>query len=92
MRKIIAEGATRTGGRGILQEIMQVEVKTKYLINASKGTVKVAVLEDYPALAACPLVAVSVYDTKPMISCPHAAIKLNGSRRLVQLGIKIQSA
>ena len=65
-KKVMVEGVTRTGGRGVPQEVMQVEVKTKDLINATKGTVKAAVLEDCPALAGCPLVAASVYDTKPV--------------------------
>ena len=54
------------GGRGIPQEIFQTEVTTKDLINANKGTVKVAVLEDCTPLSACPLIAASVYDTKPV--------------------------
>ena len=65
-KKVMVEGVTRTGGRGVPQEIMQLEVKTKEQINAAKGTVKAAVLEDCPALANCPLVATSVYDTKPV--------------------------
>ena len=64
--KMMIEGVTRTGGRGIPQEILQTEVMTKDLINANKGTVKVVVLEDCTPLSACPLVAASVYDTKPI--------------------------
>ena len=57
------------GGRGrgdVSQKIIQNEVKTKDLINVNKGTVKVAVLEDYPSLISCPTVAGFVYNTKPV--------------------------
>ena len=75
-KKVMVEGVTRTGGRGVPQEIMQAEVKTKDLIIATKGTVKAAVLEDCPPLVGCPLVAASVYDTKPVHFLPMCCNKI----------------
>jgi hypothetical protein len=65
-KKVLIEGVTRVGGRGIPHEILQNEVTTKAAINATKGTVKAAVLQDCPPLVGCPLVCASVYDTKPV--------------------------
>ena len=65
-RRVMVEGVTRTHARGLCNEVVQMEVKGKERINAVKGTVKAAVLEDCAPLASCPLVAASVYDTKPV--------------------------
>ena len=52
--------------RGVTTQILQQEVTTKDRINAVKGTVKACVLEGVPALATCPLVGCSIYDTNPV--------------------------
>jgi len=65
-KKVLVEGVARVGGRGVPHEIIQNEVTTKAAINATKGTVKAAVLDDCPPLVNCPLVCASVYDTKPV--------------------------
>jgi hypothetical protein len=55
---------TRKGGRGVPQLVCQEEVIKKSIEATVRGTVKAAVLEGDPD---CPnLVAVSVYDTKPV--------------------------
>jgi hypothetical protein len=60
--KILLEGVARKG-RGIPQVVVQEEVK-RSIEATTRGTVKAAVLEGDPN---CPnLVAVSVYDTKPV--------------------------
>jgi hypothetical protein len=46
-------------------KIIKNKVKTKDLISATNDAVKTAVLEECPPLANCPLIAASVYDTKP---------------------------
>ena len=65
-KKVMAEGVCRTGSRGLTALIVQHEVTGRANINAVKGTVKAALLEGCPGLATSPLVAVSVYDTKPV--------------------------
>ena len=62
--KVMVEGVTRTSQRGLPKEIVQHEVKNRKEAAKVKGTVKAAVLDDCPPLAAAPLVAVSVYDQK----------------------------
>ena len=65
-RKVIIEGVSRTSSRGVPTQILQQEVTTKDRINAAKGNIKDCVLEGVPALATCPLVACSIYNTEPV--------------------------
>jgi Transposase IS4 len=63
-RKVMIAGVTRRNGRGLPMSVIQDEVKNKTAQEAVRGTVKAAVLKGDPD---CPnLVAVSVYDTKPV--------------------------
>jgi ribosomal protein L37AE/L43A len=62
-KKVMVEGVTRSSQRGLPPQVVQADVQ-KNRIAEVKGTVKAAVLEDCPPLAACPLVAASVYDQK----------------------------
>ena len=65
-RKILCQGVTRKGTRGIPPAVLQIEQKSrKYQIKV-RGTVKAALLEGDDA---CPnLVACSIYDTK-LVHC-----------------------
>jgi hypothetical protein len=65
-KKVVVEGVCRTGARGFTALIVQHEVTEGANINAVKGTVKVALLGGCPGLATSPLVAVPVYNTKPV--------------------------
>jgi hypothetical protein len=63
-RKILVAGVCRKGGRGFPKAVLQEEVKSRTEQLRVRGTVKAAVLkgdEDCPNL-----IAVSVYDTKPV--------------------------
>ena len=63
-KKVMIAGVTRKGGRGLPVSILQEEKNTKTEEEKVRGTVKAAVLNGDPL---CPsLVAVSVYDTKPV--------------------------
>ena len=63
-RKILCQGVTRKGMRGIPPCVLQVEQKSRKDQIKVRGTVKAALLEGD---AACPnLVACSIYDTKPV--------------------------
>jgi Transposase IS4 len=63
-RKVLVAGVCRKGGRGFPQAVLQEEVKARTEQIKVRGTVKAAVLEGDES---CPnLVAVSVYDTKPV--------------------------
>jgi hypothetical protein len=63
-RKVMVAGVCRKGGRGFPQAVLQEEVKSRSEQLRVRGTVKAAVLKGD---ATCPnLVAVSVYDTKPV--------------------------
>jgi len=62
--KVLLNGVTRTGSRGLPKSVLQDTKKKKSDILLARGTVKAAVLIGDPA---CPnLVAASVYDTKPV--------------------------
>ena len=62
--KALAHGIARTNGQGIPPSIIQKEVKTINRAEQLNGTTMAAKLLHY---AACPdLLAVSVYDTKPV--------------------------
>ena len=62
--KVLVSGVCRTGMRGVPQCVLQKEVDKKDDVVSVRGTVKAAVLEGDPA---CPeMVAVSVYDNKPV--------------------------
>ena len=65
-KHVLVESVCRSGARGLPSEVVQAEVTGKERINAVKGTVKTAVLENCSPLESCPLVAASVYDTKPV--------------------------
>jgi hypothetical protein len=63
-RKVLVAGVCRKGGRGFPEAVLQEEVKARADQIRQRGTVKAAVLEGDDT---CPnLVAVSVYDTKPV--------------------------
>jgi hypothetical protein len=63
-RKVLVAGVCRKGGRGFPETVLQAEVTSKADQIRVRGTVKAAVLEGDES---CPnLVAVSVYDTKPV--------------------------
>jgi len=63
-KKVMIAGVTRKGGRGLPAFVLQSEKTTKVEEEKVRGTVKAAVLNGDPL---CPsLVAVSVYDTKPV--------------------------
>ena len=85
-KKVMVEGVCRTGARGIPSGVLQAEVTGKDRINAVKGTVKAALLENCAPLETCPLVAVSVYDTKPVHFCLCVARNSNGLKRHVRFG------
>jgi hypothetical protein len=80
--QILLEGVARKG-RGVPQLVYQEEIKKKSIEATARGTVKAAVLEGDPD---CPnLVAVSVYDTKPVhfISMASECIEwITKSRRM----------
>ena len=60
----LAHGVVRTNGRGIAPSVVQTEEKHKAKAEALRGTTKAAKLVNDPQ---CPnLLAVSVYDTKPV--------------------------
>eukprot|EP01048_Picozoa_sp_COSAG05_P021918 COSAG05_NODE_4189_length_1630_cov_6.087524_1_plen_446_part_10 len=62
--KCLVHGVARTWGRGIIDSVLQKEVKNIEQQDAVRGTVKVAMLKDDPI---CPnIVQASVYDTKPV--------------------------
>ena len=86
-RKVMVEGVTRTGSRGVPHQVLQHEVTTKAGINAVKGAVKAAVLDGCPDLSNCPLVCVSLYDTKPVHFFSCAASRSIGLRNNVTLGM-----
>jgi len=65
-RKVMIEGVTRKTDRGVPREVVQHEAATRTLATKVRGAVKVAKLSGVDALDDCPLVAVSVYDTKPV--------------------------
>ena len=60
------KGVTRKTDRGVPKEVVQHEAATRKLSAQVRGTVKVAKLTGVDALDDCPLLAVSVYDTKPV--------------------------
>jgi hypothetical protein len=61
--QVLIEGVGRKSGRGVPLHVIQEEVKKQHEAT-TRGTVKAAVLKGDPD---CPdLVAVSVYDTKPV--------------------------
>ena len=63
-KKVLVAGVTRKGGRGIPSCVKQEELVNKKEIMKARGTVKAAILKGD---GDCPnLVAVSVYDTKPV--------------------------
>ena len=62
--KVLINGVTRVGGRGLPSSVLQQPITNKKEQMAARGTVKAAVLKGD---AECPnLVATSVYDTKPV--------------------------
>jgi hypothetical protein len=62
--KVLINGVTRTGMRGLPQHIIQAAQTTRKAAMAVRGTVKAAILLGDPD---CPaLLATSVYDTKPV--------------------------
>jgi hypothetical protein len=62
--KILLHGVTRKGGRGLPTHVLQEEVQSKAAQIQVRGTVRAAELVGDPS---CPsLIAVSVYDTKPV--------------------------
>ena len=64
LKKIKLHGVTRKSGRGLPSTIMQKEVQNKAEQEKVRGTVLAAELVDD---SKCPsLIAVSVYDTKPV--------------------------
>ncbi len=64
--KVMVEGVTRTNARGIPRQVLQYEAQAKEDQARLRGTTKAAVLSGVPALEDCPLVACSVYDSKPV--------------------------
>ena len=63
-KTVLVHGVTRKSGRGLPDHIIQDEVTSKPEVEKVRNTVKAAVLKGDPK---CPgLVAVSVYDTKPV--------------------------
>lgn len=63
-KKVLVAGVCRKGGRGFPEAVLQTEVNGREEQIRARGTVKAAVLEGDNS---CPnLVAVSVYDTKPV--------------------------
>ena len=65
-KKVMIKGVSRTISRGVPTQILQQEVTTKERINYVKVTVNAYVLEGLSALDTFPLVACSIYDTKPV--------------------------
>lgn len=62
--KVLLNGVTRKGMRGLPKCVLQEEKKKRSDVLAARGTVKAAVLKNDPLLP--DLVASSVYDTKPV--------------------------
>ena len=77
--KAYVAGTCRAGGRGFPPIAMQAEQKKAVLAAAAKGTIKAAVSGDGA------LVAVSVYDSKPvnMMSSIHTKVEMLDKTRLV---------
>ena len=77
--KAYVAGTCRAGGRGFPPIAMQAEQKKATLAAAAKGTIKAAVSGDGA------LVAVSVYDSKPvnMMSSIHTKVEMLDKTRLI---------
>ena len=72
--KVKLHGVTRKGGRGLPQSVIQEEVQNRVEQEKVRGTVIAAELVGDPT---CPsLLAVSVYDTKPVHFLIMAAEKI----------------
>ena len=81
--KVLIAGVTRKSGRGLPMHVLQEEVKNKKAQMEVRGTVKAAVL--YGDKDCAGLVAMSVYDTKPVhfLSMICESIKWVHKSRLV---------
>ena len=65
-KRAMVEVVTRSSNRGFPKKVLQKEVTTRARIDAVKVTVKAEVLEEVPDTEHNKLVAVYIYDTKPV--------------------------
>ena len=87
-QKVKLHGVARRGGRGLPPSVIQEELPNKKEQEKVRGTVRAAELvgdQDCPAL-----LAVSVYDTKPIHFLTMCAKKFAGKKRKEKCTIKIK--
>ena len=63
-KKVKIHGVTRTDNRGIPKCVMQTEIQNYKVVDETRNTVKVAVLENDSSITN--LLAISYYDSKPV--------------------------
>ena len=88
-QRIMIYGVTRKSGRGIPKCILQEEVSTKEDLARTRGTVKVAKLVGDDCIQG--LIAVSLYDTKPVYIMTNAIKKVKWIKKDRELYDKSQN-